>query len=68
MSIFIVYKNLYFCQLVTEDGKILGGFGLHPHLAALLLALARDFTVRWIPCRPETISTADVRTLLEQDR
>ncbi len=46
-------------MLLLEEGE---------GLAALLLALARDFTVRWIPCRPETLSTADVRTLLEQDR
>lgn len=36
-------------------------------LAELLTSLARDFAVRWLPGRPEALTTAAVRTLLEED-
>lgn len=36
-------------------------------LAETLLSLARDFAVRLIPRRPETLTVADIRTLLEEN-
>ncbi len=36
-------------------------------LAELLLSLTRDFALRWLPGRPEALTTAAVRTLLEED-
>ena len=37
-----------------------------PGLSDILLCLARDFAVRLIPRRPETLSVAEVRGLLEE--
>jgi DNA primase len=36
-------------------------------LAEILLSLARDFAVRLIPHRPETLTVADIRALLEEN-
>ncbi len=44
--------------LLLEDGE---------GLAALILTLARDFAVRWLPCRPEALTTTEVQRLLEED-
>lgn len=37
-------------------------------LAEILLSLARDFAVRLIPRRPEKLTVADIRTLLEENQ